>query len=503
MIYTVASTIPETHGGRTKSLLNRIKLYSEDLNVQQTILTTNYNANYSQVITRLQNRGVILKDQKIINLYDWLSNFNLLKNESKKIFTLKKNKQQLNIVNYIEKEDQAKNCTRYYDKDTGTYLLYRQYYDSSEIDNYKKKVVKFEDYFTKDVKHKVERWEYTIDGVLHRKTIYSPNHNIKLVEYFYDRNQRMYCKKIYENTTKNKLINIMLYNDSGIFTKSFQNEKGMFKYFFDSYFKDGDYVFNDARLLDRPLVKSDKKIKSILVFHSSHIENDKTKNSYTTALNNPNDIYRYYVLTNHQKNDIQSVYDIPDEKFSVIPHFIKTVDNRKPDRKNQFIFMGRFSEEKQIEHIIESYKLYKEKGYSYNLLLYGGVKGEIRNNIELLINKYNLKEYVQIKEFTDNPQKVFFESKASLLTSKFEGFPLSVMESINQGCPVIAYDIRYGPREIIVDGENGILVPKDDVKEFANAMMRFTDKPLENVNTKENIRYESAINNFRSLINLK
>lgn len=50
MIYTVASTLPVVHGGRTKSLLNRIKLYNEELKVEQTILTTNYNPNYIDTI---------------------------------------------------------------------------------------------------------------------------------------------------------------------------------------------------------------------------------------------------------------------------------------------------------------------------------------------------------------------------------------------------------------------------------------------------------------------
>jgi len=500
MIYTVASTLPDVHGGRTKSLLNRIKLYNEELKVEQTILTTNYNPNYIDTIKLFQNKGIIVPNQKIVNLYDWLSGFKLFKNKKKLFLKNYKNIQPLKITNYIEKYDYEKNCVRYYDKDTGKYLLYRKYYDDKHINN--NKIVKFEDYFTDEIKHKIERWEYNSRGVLHRITIYSREFNKKLIEYFYDSDQNIYCTKIYENSEKNQLISIMTYKNK-VFNKSFSNEKEMFKYFFDSYFTDGDYVFNDARLLDKPLIQSNKKIKPILVFHSSHLDKGDTKGSYKWALNNPDKIYKYYVLTHHQKGDIQEVYNISDEKFAVIPHFIRTVENNNHNRKNQFVFMGRFSYEKQIEHIVESFRIYKEKGYSYDLVLYGGVQGIERNKIENLIKKYNLTNHVKIEEFTNNPQKVFHESQASLLTSKFEGFPLSLMESINQGCAAIAYDIRYGPREIIVDGENGYLVEKDNIEEFANAMMKYTESPLNNVNTKENIKYESAINNFKRLINLK
>lgn len=74
------------------------------------------------------------------------------------------------------------------------------------------------------------------------------------------------------------------------------------------------------------------------------------------------------------------------------------------------------------------------------------------------------------------------------------------MESINEGCPVIAYDIRYGPREIIVNGENCYLIEPNNIEQFAEAMISINENPLENVKTKEGITYQAAINNFDSLI---
>ncbi|HAB34933.1 MAG TPA: hypothetical protein DCE40_12735, partial [Exiguobacterium sp.] len=48
MLYTVTSTLPPKHGGRTKSLLSRIALMEKELSVGSTIVTTNYNANYME-----------------------------------------------------------------------------------------------------------------------------------------------------------------------------------------------------------------------------------------------------------------------------------------------------------------------------------------------------------------------------------------------------------------------------------------------------------------------
>ncbi|TDM27181.1 glycosyltransferase [Macrococcoides caseolyticum] len=495
MIYTVASTLPPVHGGRTKSLLNRINFLDDEFDFEQTILTTNYNPNYNSVYKIFYDKKILKENIKIINLYDWLSGFQLLTKPSKSFLFINKSNnkiQNIKISNYIIEKDSDNNCERYYDKDTGKYLLYRKFYSDSNI-------VKFEDYFVQGVKHKVERWEYNEEGYLHRITNYSRKLNKKLAEFFYDLKERLYCKKYYEETNDNKLIGIFIYSN-GTLVESFNNEKDLFTYFFDFNFSDQDIIFNDARLLDKSLINSTKKIKPILVFHSSHFEGENIKGSYKLALNNPDKIAKYYVLTNHQKEDIQNDFNIPDEKFKVIPHFINAPKDIINDKKDQFVFMGRFSEEKQISHIIESYKLYKEKGYKTKLVLYGGVKGEERTKIENLIEKYNLKNEVTIQEFTNNPAQVFRESKASLLTSKFEGFPLSIMESINEGCPVIAYDIRYGPREIIVNGENGYLIEPNNIEQFAEAMISISESPLENVKTKEGITYQAAINNFDSLI---
>ncbi len=53
------------------------------------------------------------------------------------------------------------------------------------------------------------------------------------------------------------------------------------------------------------------------------------------------------------------------------------------------------------------------------------------------------------------------------MTSSFEGYPLATLESMSRGCPVVSYDIRYGPREQISDGVDGFLVPPGDIELLA------------------------------------
>ena len=61
---------------------------------------------------------------------------------------------------------------------------------------------------------------------------------------------------------------------------------------------------------------------------------------------------------------------------------------------------------------------------------------------------------------TREARDALWTSSAFLMTSSFEGYPLSTLESMSRGCPVVSYDIKYGPREQITDGVDGFLVPR-------------------------------------------
>ena len=62
-------------GGRTKFSLKRIDFLDDEFDFEQTILTTNYNPNYTSVYERFYNKKILKENINVINLYDWLSGF--------------------------------------------------------------------------------------------------------------------------------------------------------------------------------------------------------------------------------------------------------------------------------------------------------------------------------------------------------------------------------------------------------------------------------------------
>ncbi|RIN06090.1 glycosyltransferase [Staphylococcus xylosus] len=492
MIYTVTSTLPPVHGGRTKSLLGRTKFLDEELGLPSTILTTNYNPNYNDVYESFFKEEKVTENIKYENIYDWLANYELLTSPRSKI--LKKIKYietplEMNDLKY--KFGKTNNIVRYYDSDD-SYVLYRRYFKDSNI-------LEFEDFMSPISKKRIQRWQYNNYGVLHKKIYYSPNSYKKIAEEFFDANEIIYCKKFFEDNDANNVIQIQTYKDDRPH-KTFKTEKQLFQYYFDNKFSENDTVFCDARLLDKPLLNKKINTKNILAFHSSHMNADKVEQSYKFALENHHKVSKYLLLTNKQKNDIQNVSNISSEKISVIPHFINSNPySNNVVKEDRFVFIGRIAEEKQIDHILKAYSKFLESGYNTSLDIYGrGEFGQV-SVIENLIFDLGIQNKVHIHGFTNDPSYEFQKSKASLLTSSFEGFGLSVMESINVGCPVISYDVKYGPSEIINHGKNGYLVEKNNIEQLTKYMIDIIENPLTNVKTKPELTFDSAKNNYKQL----
>ena len=139
--------------------------------------------------------------------------------------------------------------------------------------------------------------------------------------------------------------------------------------------------------------------------------------------------------------------------------------------ENQWITaMGRLIEQKGFDLLLTAFAKIAHRYPSWQLLILG--EGELRKQLEKLTEHLGLKDRVIFAGVINNPFSLLARSQFFVMSSRFEGFPMAHGEALACGLPVIATDCPSGPKEIIRDGIDGILVPNEDVDALAEAMER-------------------------------
>jgi glycosyltransferase involved in cell wall biosynthesis len=110
-----------------------------------------------------------------------------------------------------------------------------------------------------------------------------------------------------------------------------------------------------------------------------------------------------------------------------------------------------------------------------DLVLLG--EGEDRSSLERLADELGIRDRVHLLGKRSNVYKYFQRSDVFVLTSDYEGFPNALLEAAACGVPVVATDCPTGPREILMDGEGGRLVPPRDTEAMARAILEGLKDP--------------------------
>jgi len=134
--------------------------------------------------------------------------------------------------------------------------------------------------------------------------------------------------------------------------------------------------------------------------------------------------------------------------------------------------VGRLTAAKDYPMLVRSFALLLKQRRA-RLLIVG--KGPERERLEALIDELGIGEHVAMPGYTDNPYAYMARADLFVLSSQWEGFPTVLVEALACGAPVVATDCASGPREILLDGDLGLLVPVGDERAFADAMLRTLD----------------------------
>lgn len=157
------------------------------------------------------------------------------------------------------------------------------------------------------------------------------------------------------------------------------------------------------------------------------------------------------------------------------PQFLR--ERYTGERKQEIVAVGRLDDNKNHEMLIHAFAKMADKFPDYRLTIFGD--GECRGKLEALIIKEGLSERAFLPGVTSDVAGSIERAALFVLTSKTEGMPNTLLEAMALGLPVISTDCPCGgPRELIRQGENGLLVPVGDADALARAMERVLSNPV-------------------------
>lgn len=215
------------------------------------------------------------------------------------------------------------------------------------------------------------------------------------------------------------------------------------------------------------------------------------------------------------KNNLIQFYEIKEEKIKIIYNSIdklkkinKPEDEFLKNRSNKILIgtVGRLSEQKGIDTFILSISelIYKNKN------IFGIVigDGELMEELKMLSQKLNIENNIKFLGYRSDVIELISEMDFIVLASRWEGFPLTPIETFSVGKTIIASNIN-GNNEIVKNEYNGLLFEKDDINELTEKIsILISNTEKRNVFEKnakktfdEKFSYKAFINNYIKIYN--
>ncbi len=157
--------------------------------------------------------------------------------------------------------------------------------------------------------------------------------------------------------------------------------------------------------------------------------------------------------------------------LSYVPETCSTLGNK------QIISVGRLEWQKGYDLLLEVWKKVHTVHPDWTLSVFGD--GFHRESLEKKTREYGLEGSLKWEHATPHIFDRYLESSLYVMSSRYEGFGLVLTEAMSCGVPCISFNCPFGPSDIIKDGEDGLLVPANDVQRMADSICRLIeDEPL-------------------------
>ncbi len=138
--------------------------------------------------------------------------------------------------------------------------------------------------------------------------------------------------------------------------------------------------------------------------------------------------------------------------------------------EKRVLAVARYSHEKGIDMLLKAWTLVEKQIKDWRLDVFGdgdrGAYEQLRDSLGIDSSRCTLHGR------TNNVEKEYEASSLFVLSSRFEGFGMVIVEAMACGLPVVSFDCPWGPRSIIKDGEDGLLAENGNINDLANCLLK-------------------------------
>lgn len=233
---------------------------------------------------------------------------------------------------------------------------------------------------------------------------------------------------------------------------------------------DSRFVAEELGLLDDP------RIVLMHQMHNPHLRGDRRwdspiEPSYAASLEHVDRLDSLNTLTERQRDDLRLRFGHLDQ-FEVIANPVEAVPVPQPRPARvpgRIVVIARLHPQKHLEAAVEAFALVAAEHATATLEVYGD--GDREEALRELARDRGVAGRVTFHGHDPHAAEQLWSADLAWLTSRFEGYGLFLLEARVRECPVLAFDVPYGPAEQIDTGVDGVLVPAGDTAALARATL--------------------------------
>lgn len=230
------------------------------------------------------------------------------------------------------------------------------------------------------------------------------------------------------------------------------------------------------------------RLVTLHVVHNAHLESGggplgRLRMSRRDVLAHPERFDAIVFLTERQRADAAALLADPGN-LAVVPNaaapspgpaHVDAVADDDARAPASAVMVAGLTPRKRVDHAIGAIRMARDAGVPARLTVVGD--GPELARLHDLAREEGVADAVEFAGYRPDGAEAFAAASVALLTSTSEGAPLVLLEAMARGCIPIAYDIDYGPADVIEDGVNGFLVPPGDTASLARTIAAVAEMP--------------------------